>query len=157
MSTSSTKSSSNVNSRFKKKIEVKCWCEDLCHVFVSYTLENPSKKFWGCPNYKVKIIFPFSLFHHPEIFQEKEVVGFSDRLTMKEFKTRYDARVKSAYKAATNDGIYANGCCFVRGYIVHDCSSSIQDLMVVGCYATSIVILKYVAFDGMKYVAFDGI
>ncbi|CAH1426733.1 unnamed protein product [Lactuca virosa] len=135
MPTSSAKSSSNVNSRFKKKIEVKCWCEDLCPVFVSRTPENPGKKFWG----------------------GKEVVGFSDGLTMKEFKTRYYARVKSDYRAATNDDINANGCCFVRGYIILACSSSIQDLMAVGCYATSIMILKYVAFDGMKYVAFDDI
>nr|KAJ0217021.1 hypothetical protein LSAT_V11C300120280 [Lactuca sativa] len=52
MPTSSAKSSSNVNSRFKKKIEVKCWCEDLCPVFVSCSPENPGKKFWWCPNYK---------------------------------------------------------------------------------------------------------
>ncbi|CAH1432768.1 unnamed protein product [Lactuca virosa] len=52
MPTSSAKSSSNSHSRFKKKIEVKCWCEDLCPVFVSRTPENPGKKFWGCPIYK---------------------------------------------------------------------------------------------------------
>nr|KAJ0198741.1 hypothetical protein LSAT_V11C600305370 [Lactuca sativa] len=52
MPTSFAKSSLSVNSRFKKKIEVKCWCEDLCYVFVSCTPENPGKKFWGCPNYK---------------------------------------------------------------------------------------------------------
>ncbi|XP_052624416.1 uncharacterized protein LOC128132205 [Lactuca sativa] len=140
MPTSSVKSSSNVNSRFKKKIKVKCWCEDLCLVFVSRTPENLVKKFWGVL-----------------IIREKEVVGFSDGLTVKEFKTRYDARVKLAYRATTNDVINADGCCFVRGYIVHACFSSIQDLMAVGCYATGIVILKYIAFDSMKYVAFDGI
>nr|KAJ0196759.1 hypothetical protein LSAT_V11C700376250 [Lactuca sativa] len=131
MPTSSAKSISNVNSRFKKKIDVKCWCEDLCPAFVSRTPKSPRKKFWGCPNYKV----------------DDEGVQ----------KKRYDARVKSDYRSAINDDINANGCCFVRGYIIHACSSSIQDLMAVGCYATSIVILKYVAFDGMKYLAFDGI
>nr|KAJ0218107.1 hypothetical protein LSAT_V11C300144070 [Lactuca sativa] len=47
MPTSSAKSSSNSHSRFNKKIEVKCWCEDLCPVFVSRTPENPGNKFLG--------------------------------------------------------------------------------------------------------------
>nr|KAJ0213008.1 hypothetical protein LSAT_V11C400201890 [Lactuca sativa] len=100
MPTSSAKSSSNSHSRFKKKIEVKCWCEDLCLVFVSRTPENPGKKFWGA-------------------------------LIIRNSKARHDARVKLHYIAATNDGINADGCWFVRGFIVHPCSSVMQDLMAI--------------------------
>nr|KAJ0225249.1 hypothetical protein LSAT_V11C100000570 [Lactuca sativa] len=54
MPTFSTKSSSNVNSRNKKKVDVKCRCEDVLPVFVSCTLDNPCNIFWGFPNYKVE-------------------------------------------------------------------------------------------------------
>nr|KAJ0220333.1 hypothetical protein LSAT_V11C200077230 [Lactuca sativa] len=81
MPTSSTKSSSNVNSRFKKKIEVKCWCEDLCNVFVSRTPKNPGKKFWGCPNYKEEGGCGFFRCVVDEEVQKQDMMPESNRIT----------------------------------------------------------------------------
>nr|KAJ0210574.1 hypothetical protein LSAT_V11C400159210 [Lactuca sativa] len=47
MPKSYAKSSLNVNSRFKKKIKVKCGCEDLCLVFVSRTPKKSSQEILG--------------------------------------------------------------------------------------------------------------
>ncbi|XP_023764918.1 uncharacterized protein LOC111913452 [Lactuca sativa] len=81
MPTSSAKSSSNVNSRIKKKIKVKCWCEDLCPMFFSGTPENPGKKFWGCPNYKGEGGCGFFRWIDNEEVQKQDMMPESNRIT----------------------------------------------------------------------------